>query len=260
MTDIDTGPRELAPGIFWLGDCVKVEYRGRIVHSYNSLFYVVGEERAAVIESGVTSQTQSNLKQLEALADRGFLAPTHLFVTHSEMAHAGGVGEILARYTDASVYGDVTDLHLVFPDCASRMLFANPGDRFDLGGTSIVVIESVFRDLVHSRWYFDTERRVLFPGDGFAYSHYHEDGACGHFAEEVPGLDIPEGVRRFTQSAFHWTQFVDMQPYLDRLEELVVTELGATIIAPTHGLPIGNPHATMVQIREGFSIESIRSA
>jgi hypothetical protein len=37
-------------------------------------------------------------------------------------------------------------------------------------------------------WGFDTRERVLFPGGGFAYSHYHEDGHCGLVAEEAVSL------------------------------------------------------------------------
>jgi flavorubredoxin len=245
-------PREIAPGIFWLGACLEIEYQGRIVHSYNSVFVVAGDDSSAIIETGITSQNEIILTQLASLEERDLPDPVHVLFTHSEMAHAGGVGKLLARYPKAVARGEATDLHLVFPEFTDRIRFVDPGERFDLGGTEIRVVESVFRDLVHTRWYFDTKRRVLFPGDGFAYSHYHEDGACGHFAEEVAALDIPLGVRRFTQSAFHWTQFVDMEPYLDRLDELVFEELDTQLIAPTHGLPISNPATTMKEIRRGF--------
>ena len=45
-------------------------------------------------------------------------------------------------------------------------------------------IEPVVRDLRTSNWGFDTKTRCLFPGDGFAYSHYHWDGHCGMVAED----------------------------------------------------------------------------
>jgi hypothetical protein len=245
-------PREIAPGVFWLGACLEVEYQGRILHSYNSAFLVAGDDTSVIIEAGITSQTDLILDQLATLEDGGAPEPAYLLVTHSEMAHSGGTGVMLNRYPSLLARGEMTDLHLVFPQFADRLGFLDPGDRIDLGGTEIVVVEGVFRDLLYSRWYFDTRRRILFPGDGFAYGHYHEDGACGHFAEEVPSLDIPHGVKRFTQSAFHWAEFVDIEPFLARLDELVFDELDVTMIAPSHGLPIREPLKTMPEIRAGL--------
>jgi flavorubredoxin len=244
-------PRELAPGVFWLGECRVNAAGGRETHGYNSVYAVAGERHSALVDGGITTSNPVILAQFESLAAE-LPPPRYIFVTHSEMAHASAVGHMLARYPELTVHGDVSDLHLVFPQFADRFHFAEPGDRFDLGGTEIVVVESVFRDLVHSRWYYDTTRRVLFTGDGFAYTHFHEDGACGHLAEESATLDIGTGMARFAEAAFHWTRFVDVEPYIARLEWLIFEELGAELIAPAHGVPIGDPAATMPEVNAGL--------
>jgi flavorubredoxin len=246
-------PREIAPGVYWIGRCYEVPFEGRFTHAYNSGYLVIGERSSALVETGIPFDVRVMLDQLDELQQkRPFPDPIHVFVSHSEVAHAGGVGLLLDRFPDATAHGDVSDLHLVFPQFADRMHVADPGERFDLGGTEIQVVEGVFRDLVHTRWFFDTSRRVLFPGDGFAYSHYHDDGACGCFAEEVPEIDLVGNVARFAYAAFHWTKYVDVEPYIERMEQLVFEELGANVIAGTHGLPIGDPAATFPTIREGF--------
>ena len=56
---------------------------------------------------------------------------------------------------------------------------------------------------------------------------------------------------RFAKAAFHWTQSVDIEPYIVRLDALIFEELEASMIASTHGLPIGDPAATMPVVREG---------
>jgi flavorubredoxin len=245
-------PRELAEGIFWLGECLVVRDGGKLKHAYNSAFLVAGDRHSALIEAGITSDVSLIFQQIDELTDRGLPDLRYAFPTHSEMAHAGGVGLVLDRYPQATAHGDVSDLHLVFPEVADRLHFADPGDRFDLGGTEIVVVESVFRDLVSSRWFFDTRRRALFPGDGFAYSHDHEDGACGCFAEEATNVDVSEGITEFAERAFHWTGFVDIEPYIARLDAVIFDELRPVLIAPTHGLPIGDPAATMPAINAGL--------
>jgi flavorubredoxin len=246
-------PREIAPGVFWLARCLCIPFMGKISHGYNSSFLVVGETGSAFIETGITIDCHEVIRQFEELRlTHDIPDPTHIFVTHSEMGHSGGLGLLLDRFPSAHAYGDVSDHHLVFPRVADRLHFADPGDRFDLGGREIVVVEGVFRDLVHTRWFFDVKQRVLFPGDGFAFSHYHDDGACGRLAEETPDLAVVENTARFADVAFHWTRFVDIDPYVDRLQTLIFDELDVAMIASTHGLPIGDPVATMPAVMAGL--------
>src|SRR5581483_10829844 len=108
-----------------------------------------------------------------------------------------------------------------------------PGDSLDLGGTQLQIVESVFRDFLYSRWAFDTKRRVLFTGDGIAYTHYHAEGHCGSTAEEAPTLDVPDMTALFAELAFYWTRFVDLEPYIERLDELIFDELQTEMICPT---------------------------
>jgi hypothetical protein len=65
-------------------------------------------------------------------------------------------------------------------------------------------------------------------------------------------LDVPTQMSRFGAIAFHWTQFVDLEPYISRLDRLLFDELGVEMIAPTHGLPIRDPRVTMSAIRLGL--------
>ena len=96
---------------------------------------------------------------------------------------------------------------------------------------------------------------MLFPGDGFAYSHYHEDGHCGQTAEESPSLDLPEMTALFAELALYWTRFQDLEPYIARLHELL-DELDVRIVAPTHGLPIADLPRILPEIVSGLRLGS----
>ncbi|MFT4011815.1 MAG: MBL fold metallo-hydrolase [Paracoccus sp. (in: a-proteobacteria)] len=244
-------PREIAPGVFWLSECFPVLYNGTWLHTYNAAFLVVGEKSAALIETGITAAHLIVLEQVDQILAGRDIEVEYVFVTHSEMSHCGGVGKVLGKFPKARMIGEVCDLHLVFPQFEDRIEFAEPGDSFDLGGRALTVHESVFRDLIHSRWFFDTGANVLFTGDGFAYSHVHDACDCGHLAEEATTLKIDEQMQRFAFSAFHWTQFVDIEPYVERMDDLL-HELDVRIVAPTHGLPITDLSQTMPIVREGF--------
>ena len=91
--------------------------------------------------------TQFDQRCVDALIQAGAPEPKYLFLSHSEVPHAGGIGRFLSRFPDAIACGDVADLHLVFPEYANRFVQLNPGDTLPLGGTDFVVVEGVFRDL-----------------------------------------------------------------------------------------------------------------
>lgn len=245
-----TLPRELAEGVFWLGDCLEQRANGKIYHTYNAAFLLVGTEASMLVETGHPKDFPLIDKQLrELLVGRPPLK--YLFVTHQETPHSGGLGRVLSRYPEAILCGDTADYHLAFPQFADRMMEMKNGDEIDLGGRSFVAVEPVVRDLRTTWWGFDTKERVLFPGDGFAYSHYHEDGHCGMFAEEADSLNLPEVSAVFADRALFWTKFTDMNLYVDRLQWLI-DRLAVACIAPSHGLPILDPVRTVPKIKEGL--------
>jgi flavorubredoxin len=243
-------PRELADGVFWLGDCLEQRAKGRIYHTYNASFLLCGTNASMLIETGHPKDFPIIEKQLrELLATRAPLK--YLFVTHQETPHSGGLGRVLACYPEAILCGDMSDYHLAFPQFADRMMSMTLGDEIDLGGRSFIAVEPVIRDLRTTWWGFDSKERVLFPGDGFAYSHYHEDGHCGLLAEEAISLDLADVSAVFADRALFWTKFTDMQLYVDRLQWLC-DKLDVKAIAPTHGLPILNVRQTMPKLQEGL--------
>ena len=246
-------PREIADGITWFGECLHAPLGDEIVHGYNSVYLVSGTECSLLVEAGAPRDLPMIEAQLGALLDD---APPlrYVFTTHTEAPHAAGVGRLLQRFPDVMVCGDVEDLHLIFPEYTDRMRQLAPGDELALGGTTFRVVEGVMRDMPRTRWGYDTARRSLFPGDGFAYAHYHRAGQCGKLAEEVPTLDLPSMTALFSIAAFYWTRFVDIELYIERLAELVFSELVVDLVAPTHGLPISDVRARFPDIGAGLRL------
>ena len=202
---------------------------------------------------GTLADVERHLTELFA---RGIAPLQYLFVTHQETPHCGGLGRILARFPETILCGDVSDYHLAFPQYEHRMRSMNEGDAIDLGGRSLMAVEPVIRDLRTTWWGFDTRERVLFPGDGFAYSHYHLDGHCGLLAEEAVSLDLPDVSAVFADLALFWTKFADMDAYCERLDQLI-ERLGVKTIAPTHGLPIADVRATVPKVQEGLKAAAL---
>ncbi|WDZ76233.1 MBL fold metallo-hydrolase [Ensifer adhaerens] len=243
-------PREIAPGVQWLGDCLAQHANGKIYHTYNAAYLVIGEEASLLVETGHPKDYPLLARQLEKVL-KGQPPLRYLFVTHQETPHSGGLGRILEDFDDVILCGDMSDYHLAFPQFSHRMSALALGDTIDLGNRLFRVVEPVIRDLRTTWWGFDEKERVLFPGDGFAYSHYHEDGHCGLFAEEAVSLNIPEVSAVFADRALFWTKFTQMDLYADRLEKLV-HELDVRAIGPAHGLPVIDPKTTFPKIKAGL--------
>ena len=204
-----------------------------------------------LVETGHPKDFPTIDRQMRSILDERNVVLKHLFITHQETPHSGGLGRFLAHYDDIRVHADLCDYHMAFPQYVDRMVSMDVGDAIDLGDRQFIAVEPVVRDIGTSLWGFDTSAKALFPGDGFAYSHYHWDGHCGQVAEEATSLDLMETSAIFAELALFWTNFADMQLYVDRLNQLV-EELGVEIVAPTHGLPILDLEKTMPKVCEGL--------
>lgn len=251
MSDAKKMPRKLADGLWWLGDCLEAAFRGKILHGYNAVYLVSGETSTLMVETGHPKDFEVVDQHIQEVLASGIPPLRHLFVTHQETPHSGGMSRILDKYPDITVHGDVSDYHMAFPKHAERMQPLQIGDAIDLGGRDFVAVEPVIRDMRTTMWGFDTGAHALFPGDGFAYSHYHWDGHCGSVAEEAESLDLREVAGIFAERALFWTNFVEMDFYIDRLYALLA-ELEVRIIAPSHGLPILDPEHTVPKVIDGI--------
>jgi flavorubredoxin len=252
-------PRELAPGVFWMGNCgaTRNVYKGTVLHSYDSVYLVVGSECSAIVEGGDPKNLPYIEEQLDSLLTSDVPDVRYIFLTHQETPHSSGVGRFLQRFPASVACGNVNDYHLAFPQYADRFREVEIGESVDLGGRAIDVVEAPFRDYIYTRWFFDTKHHALFSGDGFAYSHYHGSGHCGKVAEEAPELALPEMIAVYSEKAFFWTQFVDIEPYISRLEWLL-SNLDAQILAPTHGLPVLSIGKTLPELIAGLRLGNDR--
>ncbi|MGI8312783.1 hypothetical protein [Saccharopolyspora hattusasensis] len=248
-------PRELQPGLNWLGACLEQRYKGQIFHSYNSVYVVSGTQRSVIVEGGFPSDLDVLDAQLDELLATGIPPVEFLFATHCETPHASGIGRFLQKFPKARAVGGVHDLHLVFPEFADRIQVPGPaGVSLDLGGGRFFrSVPAVIRDLTPTFWGFDTKAATLFPADGFSFSHYHSEAHCGLVAEEAGSLDMPDMTALFAELALIWTRFTDIEPYIGALEKLL-SELGVELIAPTHGLPITDLAATVPQVVDGLRL------
>jgi flavorubredoxin len=102
-------PREIAPGVFWIGDCLAQRHKGKIYHGYNAAFLVAGKTASCLVETGHPKDFPVIERHMNELFARGVAPLKYLFVTHQETPHCGGLGRILKAHPEAILCGDVSD-------------------------------------------------------------------------------------------------------------------------------------------------------
>jgi flavorubredoxin len=246
-------PRELVPGVHWLGNCIVYESDFVAFHSCNSLYVVAGKDRSLIVDTGYPKDWRIVERHLDGLLADGLPPVAWICPTHNELAHSANLGRLLRKFPEATVRGDVRDYHLYFPELEDRFETAEIGTALELGGRRIVFEEAVFKDLVTTLWLWDEQQRVLFTGDGFSYAHYHPAEHCGQTAEEIGEAAMPELTALFSHAAFFYTRYLDLEPVIARFEEQL-RRLGVETIAPAHGCPIVDPERTVPKAVEGLRL------
>lgn len=250
---VSTGlPRELAPGIVWIGECFVYSLPMTKIHAGSAAYLVSGREASLLVETGFPEHFEIYVGQIDSVIASGAAPLRYLFCSHWEPPHVGGAGLLLERYQDLVYCGDPTDFHLMFPAVPEdRMLDLPVGSSLDLGGREFMAVPGVFIDGRSTRWGFDPQTRTLFSADGLSYGHMHSAGQCNQTIEEVGALlDVPAMTAMFADAAFYWTRFVDVEPFITRLAE-VLEKLDVQLICPAHGLPMTDPAKSMTLIDHG---------
>jgi flavorubredoxin len=255
-----TLPREVMPGLHWVASCLAISpatanvkegpLAGKALHNHQSAYVLVGSRATAIVDTGQPRDWYWIRDQVrQVLGDRPL---DYVVPTHPEYVHYGNTPNFLADYPDCKVAGDIRNLHLFHPEYVDRLRSYTPGMALDLGdGRSLVFVEPIIRDLPNTSWSYDTQNRVLFAADAFAYSHVHNAGQCALTSREGPPATTDE-VKLVINAALHWAQFTDTRRHFERVEQLFAT-YPIDAIGPTHGPFIQDPLPLIEVYKSGFA-------
>lgn len=259
-----TPTRQIAPGVAWLGDCVRRTFDGREFHLHHSAFVVTGGRETLLIDTGHPEKWDELENALDQLL--GARSLDWIWPTHPEPAHAGNLGRLLRKFPSARVTGDVRDYPMYFPDFVDRLVAWPIGQTLDLGGGyQITAEEALIKDLPSTQWAYESSQQILFVADGFAYSHgaqpeeaadagpLHESGECRLFSSELKQPPSAEAAAYTTRNAVYWSRYVDVSPIFNRFDEFLDRNI-VKLIAPAHGGVIDDLEATVNIIRRAYDL------
>jgi flavorubredoxin len=236
-----TFPYEIAPGLHWLGGCLRnTTPSGGAVHTGVWSFLIVGTERTLLYDTGSAMAWESLAAQVEQALDGRTL--DYVVPSHPEFPHSGNLSSLMGRYPGSLGVGDMRDYHLHYPERAHRFESYGVGDELDLGGGyAFRFVDAVLRDMPSTIWGYEPFNRALFVADGFASLHRpggetHTPDECGRISRVGDVFPTLEDILHYSSAAFYWSRFrADSGVAFDRLEALL-EQCPTEILAPSHGL------------------------
>lgn len=251
-TKLPTLPREIVPGTVWFGCCLEVHEGQKVLHNHNSCYLMIGSKATVLIDTAMPYGWGRLREELTTvLAGRPL---DYIFPTHPEAPHMGNTGPLMAEYPELQLVGDLRNYHLYYPDAQDRFRPMKAGERLDLGGRTLMMVEAAVHDLPNTLWGYDPDEQVLFVSDAYPYTHEHEAGQCGLTSEELPEPIRPEDTSVVISRALNWARYVESEIVIDHLHAFLKRH-PAKVIAPAHGGVITNP----AEITRVFEI-GLRSA
>ena len=255
-------PRQISDRVHWLGACGVSTRYGGVIHIHKSNYLVLGEDATLLVDTAVPPEWSRVEPQIDRVL--GGRRLDWVYPTHPEPAHASNLPNLLEKFPEARVAGDVRDLHLYFPRYAQRFVPMRPGNELDLGGgTQLTFLEPAFKDLPATLWAYERRDRVLFTADGFAYAHhtaadgsdepYHLEGECALTSSELPGPIAPQQMAFVLKAALYWSRYVEVTPMFANLERMLAAYPPA-VVAPAHGNVVVDLRDVMPVMKEAYRL------
>jgi hypothetical protein len=82
-------PREIARGVFWIGDCLAQRHKGKIYHGYNAAFLIAGESASCLVETGHPKDFPVIERHMDELKRR-FHSTCRMCRRRSQISHCSG--------------------------------------------------------------------------------------------------------------------------------------------------------------------------
>jgi flavorubredoxin len=244
---INSGSREVLDGIYLIQECnpkpaLQAEYadgetpewyvEGREVHMQQNAYLVVGDDETLLWDTTSPANAAGVVSEVDSLLDGRDL--DYLMPSHPEAPHAGNSFKILDAHPEADFvvpeYETAHELYMMGD--ATRV---SPGDRVDLGGRAIEIVDPVFVDHKVHMWAQELTTNTLFTVD--LLGMVHMDTECLHCADELDAPITPHRLAEFHSRALFWFEYVDAS-VTDAAIEGIIKDLAPTNLAPAHGSPI----------------------
>ncbi|MBU6359389.1 MAG: MBL fold metallo-hydrolase [Chloroflexota bacterium] len=221
--------RNIVGDVYQIGEYVEGSYGYEAVLVY----VIMNHQHPILIDCGSQLHRAGIMQEINSLLAGH--TPEYIFLTHSELPHAGNLQQVAKQWPNIKVI--VSNVMLPYIEIApilplSQITSEAAGKTINIGGRTLKFVFATLKDQPGSQWVFDTQTGILFTGDGFGY--YQSAEQIGKFSDEVEGGIREIQFRDYHRTAFHFLRWVLPEKFNPDLDA-IFAQLPVKIIAPIHG-------------------------
>lgn len=245
--------KHVTDDLYQIGEHVAGGYGREAVNVY----VLLNDDRPILIDCGSHLHNTSIMAEMEqVLAGR---APEYIFLTHSELPHAGNIASVAEKWPGIHVL--VSNVMLPYIEVLpvlplSQISQVVPGHTISYPGRTLTFVDALLKDQPGSQWIYDSRTQTLFTGDGFGY--YTTAARIDRFGDELAGGVAVEQFAAYHQTAFHYLRWIKPDRFNADLDRMFANR-PVSVIAPIHGNAIRAEIPTHVD-RMKAAIEQICSS
>ena len=216
--------------LYQIGEHVQNEYGFEAILTY----VLLNDGNPILIDCGSHLHRDSVMQQLDELL--GDAIPEYLFLTHSELPHAGNIAAVAEKWPGIKVI--VSNVMLPYIEILPVLPLAQitqvvPGTKIEFPTRTIEFVDALLKDQPGSHWIHDARTGTLFTGDGFGY--FNDEAAIGVLGGISAETTISQtAFEQYHKIAFRFLRWI--QP--DRLAidlRKMFAKRNVQVIAPIHG-------------------------
>ncbi len=223
----------ISDDLYQISETISGTYGNEVV----SVYVLTNDSQPILIDCGSHLHRNTIMADLDTVLNGR--TPSHIFLTHSELPHAGNITAIVQRWP--SIRCLVSNVMLPYIEVIPVLPLAQitqvaAGTKITVGERTLEFVDALLKDQPGSQWIYDGRTQALFCGDGFGY-HFQslENQVNREISSEIQANQF-ESYHRTTFRFLRWIKPALFNADLDKLFQ----KRPIAIIAPTHGLAIQN--------------------
>lgn len=221
--------RHVIDDLYQIGEHVQTEHGLEAILTY----VILNDGSPLLIDCGSHIHRDSVMEQLNELL--GDAVPEFLFLTHSELPHAGNIAAVTEKWPDIKVI--VSNVMLPYIEVLpvlplDQITQVVPGTKIEMTGRTIEFVDALLKDQPGSHWIHDSLTGALFTGDGFGYMDTEEnsqsivDGSADDVSQTA--------FETYHKIAFRFLRWIKPERIAADLRKMFAKR-NVQVIAPIHG-------------------------
>ena len=215
--------------LYQIGEHVQNEYGFEAILTY----VLLNDGNPILIDCGSHVHRDSVMQQLDEVLKGA--TPEYIFLTHSELPHAGNIAAVAERWPDIKVI--VSNVMLPYIEVLpvvplEQITQVVPGTKIEFPTRTIEFVDALLKDQPGSHWIHDPRTGTLFTGDGFGY--FNGESAIDQLVETADDGVSQLAFEQYHKVAFRFLRWIRPERLAVDLRKMFAKR-NVQVIAPIHG-------------------------